>query len=284
MRVPLWLLGGVAVLSLAVARALSCICSPLECDPLGGDDCPGGLTWDPCKCCKVCARLEGEPCGGLFGFSGRCALGLQCVIKNLVPHPRDSALDEGVCTKIPGRTRRRCAGGTRQSEPGCNLVGEGSAQEQGQCACGSAVLWCPEDEPQPYTYRTRHECELNLAAKMAYDGLYERAQTRPDNAHGELHALPLAQESRQLFFLFARSSALFILFTLSPRSQGSLAAHPRQDKGLAPPLPIYPFAAFSTLAPNVHTLDASVPSSRYISPSRRYPMDSSVLAFSRCCC
>lgn len=44
------LLGGcVVVLSVAVARALSCVCSSLECDPLTEEDCPGGLTLDPCK-------------------------------------------------------------------------------------------------------------------------------------------------------------------------------------------------------------------------------------------
>lgn len=46
----------------------------------------------------MCARVEGEPCGGLFGFSGKCAAGLQCLIKNLVPHPRESTVDEGICT------------------------------------------------------------------------------------------------------------------------------------------------------------------------------------------
>lgn len=47
------------------------------------------------RCCKVCARVEGEPCGGLFGFSGSCAVGLQCVIANLLPRTRE--MDEGVC-------------------------------------------------------------------------------------------------------------------------------------------------------------------------------------------
>lgn len=49
MRAPLLLLGGIVVLSLAVARALSCVCSPLECDVLTDEDCPGGLAWDPCR-------------------------------------------------------------------------------------------------------------------------------------------------------------------------------------------------------------------------------------------
>ncbi|CAD6235428.1 GSCOCG00007894001-RA-CDS [Cotesia congregata] len=171
MKAPLILFGGIIVLSLAVARALSCICSPLECDVLTEEDCPGGLTWDPCKCCKVCARVEGEPCGGLFGFSGRCAVGLQCVIKNLRP---PDELDEGICSKIPGRWRRHCPHGPKMSGPGCNLIGDDISNDSnhpgnaGRCVCGSSVPWCP-GEPHPYVFATRHECKLNLAAKIAYD-------------------------------------------------------------------------------------------------------------------
>ncbi|XP_067210991.1 cysteine-rich motor neuron 1 protein isoform X3 [Linepithema humile] len=181
MRAPFLLLGGIVVLSLAVARALSCVCSPLECDVLTDEDCPGGLTWDPCRCCKVCARVEGEPCGGLFGFSGSCAVGLQCVIMNLLPRSRE--MDEGVCTKIPGRWRRHCPHGPIMSGPGCNLVGEGaeaaeagSTAAAGKCVCGPSVPWCP-GEPRPYMYMTRHECKLNLQAKIAYDDLYNSGDT-----------------------------------------------------------------------------------------------------------
>ncbi|KAG7201986.1 hypothetical protein KM043_004678 [Ampulex compressa] len=188
MRVPLLLLGGIVVLSVAVARALSCVCSPLECDVLSDEDCPGGLTWDPCRCCKVCARVEGEPCGGLFGFSGSCAVGLQCVIKNLLHHTRE--VDEGVCAKIPGRWRRHCPSGPIMSDPGCNLVGEGvetgaeNVVPTGKCVCGPSVPWCP-DEPPPYMYMTRHECKLNLAAKIAYDDLFNSEDTPGADVEGE---------------------------------------------------------------------------------------------------
>lgn len=60
------------------------------------------------------------------------------------------------------------------SGPGCNLVGEGttsaetgSAAAAGKCVCGPSVPWCP-GEPRPYMYATRHECKLNLEAKIAY--------------------------------------------------------------------------------------------------------------------
>jgi len=58
------------------------------------------------------------------------------------------------------------------SGPGCNLVGDGTteagnAAATGKCVCGPSVPWCP-GEPRPYMYTTRHECKLNLEAKIAY--------------------------------------------------------------------------------------------------------------------
>ena len=32
-----------------------------------------------CRDDLVCAKAEGEPCGGLYGFSGSCAAGLKCL-------------------------------------------------------------------------------------------------------------------------------------------------------------------------------------------------------------
>lgn len=63
------------------------------------------------------------------------------------------------------------------SRSGCNLIGDGLSNESensanaGRCVCGPAVPWCP-NEPHPYTFATRHECKLNLAAKIAYGELY----------------------------------------------------------------------------------------------------------------
>ncbi|PBC33443.1 cysteine-rich motor neuron 1 protein [Apis cerana cerana] len=86
-----------------------------------------------------------------------------------------SDINSSLCrnTKIPGRWRRHCPHGQIMSEPGCNLVSEGTAGENGntvstgKCVCGPSVPWCP-NEPRPYDYSTRHECKLNLAAKMNY--------------------------------------------------------------------------------------------------------------------
>nr|CAD7588478.1 unnamed protein product [Timema genevievae] len=82
------------------ADGFSCVCSLSECEELSEEDCPGEETvWDPCGCCRVCARVENEPCGGPYGFHGSCARGLECVVA--APATGKAVQDansEGVCT------------------------------------------------------------------------------------------------------------------------------------------------------------------------------------------
>ena len=39
----------------------------------------GGTTTDACGCCTVCAKVEGEKCGGPWNIAGVCDKGLICV-------------------------------------------------------------------------------------------------------------------------------------------------------------------------------------------------------------
>lgn len=84
-----------------IVIAFSCVCSPSECEDISKDDCPGGGTvWDPCRCCRVCARIEGEPCGGPHGFYGTCADGLDCIVSSHASgKPVLAANSEGICTR-----------------------------------------------------------------------------------------------------------------------------------------------------------------------------------------
>ena len=34
--------------------------------------CPGNLVNEPCACCKICGKVQGEICGGRWGCEGRC--------------------------------------------------------------------------------------------------------------------------------------------------------------------------------------------------------------------
>ncbi|XP_069696768.1 venom protein 302 [Periplaneta americana] len=87
--------------SVRAVYGFSCVCSPTECEELSESDCPGGGTvWDPCGCCRVCARVENEPCGGPYGFYGSCAEGLECVVAaHATGKPVLAANSEGICTR-----------------------------------------------------------------------------------------------------------------------------------------------------------------------------------------
>lgn len=65
-------------------------------------NCKGGLAYDYryCECCPVCAKTEGETCGGAFSEKGSCDRGLTCTNLN--------SLGVGTCqnsklnVRIPG--------------------------------------------------------------------------------------------------------------------------------------------------------------------------------------
>lgn len=44
--------------------------------------CKGGVTTGVCGCCPVCARVEGETCGGTWDYLGKCDEGLVCVYQD----------------------------------------------------------------------------------------------------------------------------------------------------------------------------------------------------------
>jgi len=60
--------------------SLSCIipCAWVRCSTPA--NCKGGLVKSICGCCNVCARVEGERCGGPWQIKGRCDFGLKCVV------------------------------------------------------------------------------------------------------------------------------------------------------------------------------------------------------------
>ena len=73
------LLGFALILvTLSGSDALSCMrCNPLDC-PAEPSNCKGGLVSDVCGCCRVCAKVQGESCGGPWDTSGTCDAGLEC--------------------------------------------------------------------------------------------------------------------------------------------------------------------------------------------------------------
>lgn len=78
------------------ASALSC--APCGDTPCPEVSCPGGTVLDACGCCQVCARGEGDRCGGYFDTLGRCGEGLECKSR---PRPGQliGAAIQGICTR-----------------------------------------------------------------------------------------------------------------------------------------------------------------------------------------
>uniref|UniRef100_A0A4W6CYA1 Ig-like domain-containing protein n=1 Tax=Lates calcarifer TaxID=8187 RepID=A0A4W6CYA1_LATCA len=58
--------------------------------------CKGGVTTGVCGCCPVCARAEGETCGGTWDYLGKCDEGLVCVYQDAAADKPDEER-KGIC-------------------------------------------------------------------------------------------------------------------------------------------------------------------------------------------
>jgi len=56
----------------------------------------GYTTLGYCRCCKACAKAEGEICGGQYDLYGTCAPGLSCHYKRVHGGPSQN----GICKKF----------------------------------------------------------------------------------------------------------------------------------------------------------------------------------------
>ncbi|XP_055383539.1 cysteine-rich motor neuron 1 protein [Condylostylus longicornis] len=145
-----------------VVSGLKCYCNPQECDVIRSQDCPGKgiVLWDPCKCCKICAKTLGEKCGGPGGFSGTCEPPLQCVASL----PVTTGL--GICKELPflSQTYLNCTNDqTILLEPGCEITNK-------KCQCWPELRICRGDRTIissvstdiRWHFRTLEDCQLNL--------------------------------------------------------------------------------------------------------------------------
>ena len=95
-----------AILNCIPTRVLGMKCPPcakIHCQPRSAAklDCRGGTTTGVCGCCPVCARVEGEKCGGYYNYLGKCDSGLYCepLLKSKKGKKRKNKEPEGVCKK-----------------------------------------------------------------------------------------------------------------------------------------------------------------------------------------
>ena len=83
-----FLIAFVLSITFTTIQSLSCVaCDQWTCTSDEKLNCTGGLTLGICGCCNVCAKVEGEECGGLWNFSGTCDKGLTCVLPNVPDQP-----------------------------------------------------------------------------------------------------------------------------------------------------------------------------------------------------
>ncbi|CAH1242103.1 CRIM1 [Branchiostoma lanceolatum] len=76
----------------ASSHSLTCApCNTVRCQ--APENCPGGTAKGVCGCCDVCAKVEGEECGGPWNIGGVCDKGLIC------DKPHDDFNMHGTCKK-----------------------------------------------------------------------------------------------------------------------------------------------------------------------------------------
>lgn len=68
------------IIAFPYVRVSSCPanCSDVVCH--NPTNCTGSMVPDDCNCCKRCAKIEGETCGGKLNMYGPCDKGLKCVL------------------------------------------------------------------------------------------------------------------------------------------------------------------------------------------------------------
>ena len=89
-RLVMWVLCALVCLSICshfTAGALFCPpcseipnCSDNEDLVKARDGCLGGVVSGSCGCCRVCAKVENESCGGPYGSEGLCDEHLRCTV------------------------------------------------------------------------------------------------------------------------------------------------------------------------------------------------------------
>uniref|UniRef100_UPI0037E97BC1 cysteine-rich motor neuron 1 protein n=1 Tax=Semicossyphus pulcher TaxID=241346 RepID=UPI0037E97BC1 len=121
--------------------------------------CKGGVTTGVCGCCPVCARAEGETCGGTWDYLGKCDEGLVCVYQDAAGDKAE-AERKGICKAViesldPETCHPECTKEYCQANPSeicsARLVSLEKTECQGSCqhtSCSSCLLLMPPSCPQ----------------------------------------------------------------------------------------------------------------------------------------
>lgn len=124
------------------------------CDGLEG--CPEvDRIDDYCSCCPVCARQEGQQCGGIYEGSPVCGQGLKCH----KPALRADELEynqDGVCVKDLSEEDKATL--EEEKNPSEELIG--SEEEEEAEASGLEEEFSPDEEPEVHGEGSGEAAEL----------------------------------------------------------------------------------------------------------------------------
>ena len=70
------------LMSLHAQGTLRCDCKRAK-QCIRPTSCPTGYRYDMCNCCEVCAKAEGEVCGGSNYVEGQCGHGMGCIVRDV---------------------------------------------------------------------------------------------------------------------------------------------------------------------------------------------------------
>ncbi|XP_033239464.1 uncharacterized protein cmpy [Drosophila pseudoobscura] len=163
-----------------VVNGLKCYCNPKECDVIRSLDCPGKglMLWDPCKCCRICAKTLGESCGGPGGFSGQCEPPLQCVTKLPISSGLGVCMDLQHLTALTSSHDNCTEAESIVLQPGCEITNK-------RCQCWPIMRTClselSSDGASPndsrWHFKNLEDCQLNLQnlikLELEFDGDYK---------------------------------------------------------------------------------------------------------------
>ncbi|MGH0169588.1 UNVERIFIED_CONTAM: hypothetical protein FKN15_057151 [Acipenser sinensis] len=80
-------------------------CERIHCTPRKALklQCNGGITTGICGCCPVCAKTEGETCGGKWDYLGKCDEGLVCTYEESKDMEVPGQDFKGICQAVLDR-------------------------------------------------------------------------------------------------------------------------------------------------------------------------------------
>ncbi|XP_065051181.1 cysteine-rich motor neuron 1 protein-like [Rhopilema esculentum] len=145
----------VCLVGLEGIYGLTCLrCEEQKCPDVRSLDCKGGTTLDACGCCTVCAKVEGEKCGGPWNIGGVCDKGLVCSPK--------SNIETGRCVNPNGGGKRlpRCKAVRKYSS--FRKSGYRRCLRRRTVFCNKCCERCCEHSttcnPDVYNYIPRNRC------------------------------------------------------------------------------------------------------------------------------